>query len=156
MRACIIRLSMSSGCGRLLPNNHLVCAVAAQAAEAQLAAKRERAACAEAALTALQREHEAALEALRQQSGAALAALREESQAVLAGAHEESEGAALVAREQAEGALAAAREQAGAAQRQLQDARDETAVLAEQVRTPTAAVCSLLLGFRLLCACLVK
>ena len=104
---------------------HQLCALAAQAVEAQLTAERERAARAEAALTELQREHEAALAALRQESGAALA-----------GAQEQGQAAAVAAREEAEGALAAAREQAGAAQRQLQDARDETAVLAEQVRRP--------------------
>ena len=119
----------------LAPAPHL-CAVAAQAVEAQLAAERERAARVEAALTALQREHEAALAALRQESDAALAALRGESQAALAGAQEQGQAAAAVAQKEAEEVLAAAREQAGAARRQLQDARDETAVLAEQVRRP--------------------
>ena len=115
---------------------HQLCAAAAQAVEAQLTAERERAARAEAALTELQRDHEAALAALRQESSAALAALRAESQAALAGAQEQGQAAAVAAREEAEGALAAAREEAGGAQRQLQDARDETAVLAEQARRP--------------------
>lgn len=62
----------------------------------------------------------------REQSDAALAALREQSEAALA-----------ALREQCDAALAAAHEQSAAAGRQLQDARDEVAVLGEQAWVPS-------------------
>jgi hypothetical protein len=98
---------------------------APQAAEAELARERGRAADAEAALAAAREQGEAALAAAREQSEAALAVAREQSAIALA-----------ALREQCDAALAAAREQSAAAGRQLQDARDEAAVLGEQAWVP--------------------
>jgi len=99
---------------------------ALQAAEAELAHERGRAADAEAALAAAREQSQAAVATEREQSDAALAALREQSEAALA-----------ALREQCDAALAAAHEQSAAAGRQLQDARDEVAVLGEQAWVPS-------------------
>ncbi len=66
-----------------------------------------------------------------------MAAEREQGDAALAALREQSEAALAALREQCDAALAAAHEQSAAAGRQLQDARDEVAVLGEQAWVPS-------------------